>query len=166
MFSLSPYEPKLNQPPFPLKDVSELRFALHAARNEYERKVQKIFEQFLDAEKLKEDHDILIAIEQFAATHCPINSPVKNIKVVEELSKRPLDGGLYIIGGVLETNNEGLGRIFQPGLYHAVDTSWFYGSSGRVEENQITKTETLTKILDDTGAREIFKAVIKGILAE
>ena len=165
MFSLEPYQPKLEYPSFPLKETNELKSALCSAKQEYESQITKIFEQYKDTEKLESDQAILTAIEQYAATHCPIGSPARNIEVIENLSDRPLDGGLYIIGGVLESQGNLLGRTFQPGLYHAVDTSWYYGSSGRVEENQITKAETLARILDNTGARKIFFSVIKGILA-
>jgi len=166
MFPLDPYQPKLERPSFPLKETVELKQALSSAKSEYEQKVEKIFEQYTDADKLKSDRDILTAIEQYAAKHCPISSTAKNIKVLEDLSKEPLDGGLYIIGGILESQGNLLGRVYQPGLYFVVDTSWYYGSSGRVEENQVTTAETLARILDNTGAREIFYAIIKGILAE
>ncbi len=166
MFPLNPYQPKLERPPFPLKETMELKSALSSAKSEYEQKVEKIFEQFTDAEKLKSDRDILIAVEQYAAKRCPINSLAKNITVLENLSDKPLDGGLYIIGGILESQGNWLGRTFQPGLYYVVDTSWYYGNSGRVEENQVTTAETLARILDNTGARDVFYATIKGILAE
>ena len=165
MLHLESHQPKLEYPSFPLRDVSGLGSALHAAKSKYEQRVRKIFEQFMDTDKLKGDNEIFIAIERYAQTHCPIDKPVKNVPIIDRLSGEPLDGGLNIIGGILPSNGNWLGRIFQPGLYHSVDTTYYYGGSGCLEEYHLERTERLSLLLDRTDAREKVFAAVQGLLA-
>jgi hypothetical protein len=145
--------------------VSELGTALRTAKSEYEQRVRQIFEQFIDRDKLKSDNEIFVAIERYAQTHCPIDAPVKNIPIIDCLSKDPLDGGLNIIGGILPSNGNWLGRVFQSGLYHSVDTTFYYGGSGCIEEYYLERTERFTQLLDRTGSREKVFAAVSKILA-
>jgi hypothetical protein len=119
----------------------------------------------MDKEKFKGDNEIFVAIECYAQAHCPIDAPVKNIPIIDRLSEDLLDGGLNIIGGILPSNGNWLGRVFQSGLYHSVDTTYYYGGSGCLEEGHLERTELLSQLLDRTGSREKVFAAVKNLLA-